>query len=282
VAVNLSPIQFKSPALPTTVRMALSDTKLPAKRLELEITEGVFLSNDEHVHDMIGSLKAIGLKLALDDFGTGYSSLSYLQRVPFDKIKIDRSFVSGASDPESRNAALIRAMVGLASDLQMQTTAEGVETQDELALVRSLGCSLVQGYIFGKPMPAEEARELAAKGAATLPAQLPSREPRLRIIRAALLHNDGQVHGARLRNISSGGALVESREEMTVGAAIQLDFAAGGLIDAEIRWTKGTQFGCQFREKFNLKLLQAAQPTAKPSKVVAPGYLAAKDSSQTA
>ena len=96
----------------------------------------MFLSNDEHVHEMIASLKAIGLKLALDDFGTGYSSLSYLQRVPFDKIKIDRSFVTGASDPEGRNAALIRAMVGLASDLKMQTTAEGVETQEELQLVR--------------------------------------------------------------------------------------------------------------------------------------------------
>src|SRR4051794_381199 len=146
VAVNLSPVQFKSPALPTMVRMVLSETDLPAKRLELEITEGVFLSNDSHVDEMISSLKAIGLKLALDDFGTGYSSLSYLLRVPFDKIKVDQSFVRGASDPESRNAALIRAMVGLASDLKMQTTAEGVETQDELMLVRNLGCSLVQGY----------------------------------------------------------------------------------------------------------------------------------------
>src|SRR5919201_200505 len=118
---------------------------------------------------MIAALKAIGLKLALDDFGTGYSSLSYLQRVPFDKIKIDRSFVTGATDPASRNAALIRAMVGLASDLRMQTTAEGVETQEELALVRNLGCSLVQGYIFGKPMPAEEALALASKGALDRP-----------------------------------------------------------------------------------------------------------------
>ena len=275
VAVNLSPIQFKSPALPTIVRMVLSDTELPAKRLELEITEGVFLSNDEHVHDMIHSLKAIGLKLALDDFGTGYSSLSYLQRVPFDKIKIDQSFVRGASDPESRNAALIRAMVGLASDLKMQTTAEGVETQDELLLVRNLGCSLVQGYIFGKPMPAEEARELAAKGAATLPdSKYPPREPRMRIIRAALLHHQGHVKGARLRNISSGGALVECREELPVGAQIQLDFAAGGLIDAEVRWTKGTQFGCQFKEKFNLRLLQPAKSTKAPS-VMAPAYLTA-------
>jgi diguanylate cyclase (GGDEF)-like protein len=277
VAVNLSPIQFKSPALPTMVRMILGETGLSAKRLELEITEGVFLSNDEHVHEMIGALKAIGLKLALDDFGTGYSSLSYLQRVPFDKIKIDRSFVTGASDPEGRNAALIRAMVGLASDLSMQTTAEGVETHEELALVRSLGCSLVQGYIFGKPMPAEEARELAQKGSAALPEQLPPREPRMRIIRATLLHYEGQVRGARLRNISSGGALVESREEVAVGAEIQLDFAAGGLIDAKVIWTKGTQFGCQFREKFNLKLLQPAKAAASPATVMAPDYLTAKD-----
>ena len=274
VAVNLSPIQFKSHVLPTLVRMVLSDTDLPAKRLELEITEGVFLSNDDHVHDMIASLKAIGVKLALDDFGTGYSSLSYLQRVPFDKIKIDRSFVTGASDLEGRNAALIRAMVGLASDLKMQTTAEGVETQEELALVRSLGCSLVQGYIFGKPMPAEEAAELAAKGSANLPeAKLPPREPRIRIIRAALLHYQGQVKGARLRNISSGGALVECREEIPVGAQIQLDFAAGGLIDAEVRWTKGTQFGVQFNDKFNLKLLQPTKTGEKSPNVVAPNYL---------
>jgi predicted signal transduction protein with EAL and GGDEF domain len=281
VAVNLSPIQFKSHALPTLVRMVLSDTELPAKRLELEITEGVFLSNDDHVHDMIASLKAIGLKLALDDFGTGYSSLSYLQRVPFDKIKIDRSFVTGASDLEGRNAALIRAMVGLASDLKMQTTAEGVETQEELALIRSLGCSLVQGYIFGKPMPAEEARELASKGAIDRPVEkYPPREPRMRIIRAALLHHQGQVKGARLRNISSGGALVECREEVPVGAQIQLDFAAGGLIDAEVRWANGTQFGCQFKEKFNLRLLQPAKPTTKAPSVMTPNYLTGTDESE--
>jgi EAL domain-containing protein (putative c-di-GMP-specific phosphodiesterase class I) len=281
VAVNLSPVQFKSPALPTIVRMVLSDTQLPAKKLELEITEGVFLSNDDHVHDMIASLKAVGLKLALDDFGTGYSSLSYLQRVPFDKIKIDRSFVTGASDPEGRNAALIRAMVGLASDLKMQTTAEGVETQEELALVRTLGCSLVQGYIFGKPMPPEEARELAAKGAVDkAEPQFPPREPRVRIIRAALLHHNGRVLGARLRNISSGGALVECREELPVGAEVLLDFAAGGLIDAEIRWSQGTQFGCQFRHKFDLKLLQPTKPSGKSPSVMAPNYLTGTDGAE--
>ena len=106
IAVNLSPVQFKSPALPTNIRTILLESGLPACRLELEITEGVFLSNDGHVHEMIASLKAIGLKLALDDFGTGYSSLSYLQRVPFDKIKIDqivRSRRSGPREPQHRS-----------------------------------------------------------------------------------------------------------------------------------------------------------------------------------
>ena len=273
VAVNLSPVQFKSRALPSMVRSVLSDTGLAAKRLELEITEGVLLSNDEQVHEMIRALKAIGVKLALDDFGTGYSSLSYLLRVPFDKIKIDKSFVSGASDPKSRNAALIRAMIGLARDLDMQTTAEGVETQDELELVRTLGCSLVQGYIFGKPMPAEEALKLAS---VSKPVEADgfkkARESRIRIIRAALIHHDGEVSGARLRNISSGGALVECRRAVEIGTEVQLDFGAGGLVDATIMWAKGTEFGVQFRKKFDLKLLQLAKPARAPT-VLTPTYL---------
>ncbi|MEO5612397.1 MAG: EAL domain-containing protein [Sphingomicrobium sp.] len=281
VTVNLSPVQFKAHALPATVRSALSDAGLAAKRLELEITEGVLLNNDEHVHAMIGSLKKIGVKLALDDFGTGYSSLSYLLRVPFDKIKIDQSFVRGACDPESRSAALIRAMVGLASDLEMQTTAEGVETQDELLLIRNLGCSLVQGYIFGKPMSADEALELAKKASPVRPDGFSkARESRVRIIRAALLHHDGQVIGARLRNISGGGALVECRIELPVGAEVQLDFAVGGLVSGTVRWAKGTQFGVQFNEQFNLKLLQPTKAVAKTGAIMTPDYLTGSDVSQ--
>jgi len=173
-------------------------------------------------------------------------------------------------------------MVGLAADLKMQTTAEGVETQDELMLVRNLGCALVQGYYFGKPMPAEEARALAAKGSASRPdAHLPQREPRIRIIRAALLHYRGEVKGARLRNISSGGALVESREELPVGAEIQLDFAAGGLIDGTVVWARASQFGVQFRDKFDLKLLQSIKaPATKSATVMTPDYLKDLDASQ--
>ena len=132
----------------------------------------------------------------------------------------------------------------------------------------------MQGYIFGKPDAGRGGARACREGRRdSAGEQLPPREPRMRIIRAALLHYQGQVKGARLRNISSGGALVECREELPVGAQIQLDFAAGGLIDAEVRWTKGTQFGCQFKEKFNLKLLQPAAPTTKAHNVVAPDYL---------
>jgi hypothetical protein len=204
-----------------------------------------------------------------------------LQRVPFDKIKIDQSFVRGANEPESRKAALIRAMVGLAHDLEMQTTAEGVETQDELVLVRKLGVSLIQGYIFGKPMPAEEARKLATEKAPVSPDGFQkARESRLRIIRAALLHYAGDVKGARLRNISSGGALVECREPVPVGSEIQLDFAVGGLIEAKVAWVKGDNFGVQFKKRFDLKLLKAIEPARKSAKVMTPTYLSARSDSE--
>ena len=281
VAVNVSAVQFHRGTLHETILRALADSALAPNRLEIEITESIFLEGGDATLRLLHALRSLGVRIALDDFGTGYSSLSYLLRVPFDKIKVDQSFVRGASDPTSRNAALIRAMVGLASDLKMQTTAEGVETQEELMLVRSLGCSLVQGYYFAKPMPVEEARELAAKGSASRPdAHLPQREQRIRIIRAALLHHDGQVKGARLRNISTGGALVECREEMPLGAEIGLDFAAGGVIPGTVVWASGSQFGVQFKDKFNLKLLQPAKPTAKAASVMAPTYLRGDDSSQ--
>ena len=150
----------------------------------------------------------------------------------------------------------------------MQTTAEGVETQDELQLVRNLGCSLVQGYIFGKPMPAEEARELAAR------AQRPCRTQLSAARTADADHSrsaaplPGPGAGARLRNISSGGALVECREELPVGAEIQLDFAAGGLIDAEVRWTKGTAIRLPVQRKVQSSSSpSAAKPVVKSAAV---------------
>ncbi len=270
IAVNLSPLQFKVRSLPGTVRAILSETGLEAKRLELEITEGVLLSNDSQVHDMIASLKDVGIKLALDDFGTGFSSLSYLRTVPFDKIKIDRSFVQGASDETSRSAALIRAMVGLAADLSMETTAEGVETPNELALVRRLGCGLVQGFIYGKPMLAEDALEFAQRTCTAASAPLKAREQRFKLIRGAMVHHERGTIGARLRNISRGGALLECSEEFAVGAALRLDISADTLLDARVVWTKGRSVGVQFAKPFDLKKLGPATGRTSPPTAIMP------------
>ena len=165
VAVNVSPIQFSNPTLPGIVMNALASSGLAPQRLELEITESCFINEGEKTDQMFSRLKGLGVRLALDDFGTGYSSLGYLKKAPFDKIKIDQSFVRGAAMKGNRNAAIISSIVSLANALGMDTTAEGVETHDELELVRSLGCSQIQGFIYGKGASAEEvARGFADNG----------------------------------------------------------------------------------------------------------------------
>ncbi|MBM3927788.1 MAG: EAL domain-containing protein, partial [Sphingomonadales bacterium] len=153
VAVNISPIQFANPALPAIVANALASSGVSPGRLELEITESVFVNDGASTEAMFASLKGLGVRLALDDFGTGYSSLGYLRKAPLDKIKIDRSFVCGVADTGNRNAAIVRAIVTLADTLGMDTTAEGVETQDEIALIRDLGCKQIQGWVYGKAVP---------------------------------------------------------------------------------------------------------------------------------
>ena len=161
IAVNVSPIQFNDPSIIDIVSAAIAETKIRAERVELEITEGVFLSDSDATDVTFARLKGLGVRLALDDFGTGYSSLGYLKKAPFDKIKIDQSFVRGAASSTNRNSAIIRAIVTLAESLDMDTCAEGVETHDDLQLIRDLGVSQVQGYIFGKPSTAEVANAMA-------------------------------------------------------------------------------------------------------------------------
>jgi len=149
VAVNVSPLQFKADTLLGTVSAALSQSGLSPERLELEITEGALLSDTDNVLATLHALRALGVKISMDDFGTGYSSLSYLQKFPFDKIKIDRSFVSG-SDPDSE--AILSAVSALGSNLGMAITAEGVETIEQLGRIRGQRCTHVQGYLTGRPM----------------------------------------------------------------------------------------------------------------------------------
>lgn len=159
VAVNLSPAQLHDPMLTMVVKKALADNGLSPERLELEITERLFLDDTPRTLDRLAELKRLGICFALDDFGTGYSSLGYLQKVAFNRIKIDRSFVSGAT-PGSEARAIIEAIVRLAQSLEMTTTAEGTETRAEFEICRELGCSEVQGWLFGKPLPPEAATEM--------------------------------------------------------------------------------------------------------------------------
>ena len=159
VAVNLSPVQFRDRSLPALVADALADSGLAPQRLELEITESLLLSDDEAVLSMLHEMRAMGARISMDDFGTGYSSLSYLRRFPFDKIKIDQSFVRGLSD-EADCAAIVRAVVGLGRSLGMAVNAEGVETAAQLAALRAEGCGEVQGYLFSRPRPARDVRAM--------------------------------------------------------------------------------------------------------------------------
>lgn len=155
VAVNLSPVQFRSRGLVAMVTSALAEAGLPPQRLELEVTETALLDDSEATIEILHQLRALGVRVSLDDFGVGYSSLSYLRKFPFDRIKIDRSFVGTLGEsPES--VAIVRTIASLGSVLGVETTAEGVETVEQLDFVRACGCTAVQGYYFGKPCPAAE------------------------------------------------------------------------------------------------------------------------------
>jgi diguanylate cyclase (GGDEF)-like protein len=229
VAVNVSPIQFTNESLPATVMSALAASGLPPDRLELEITEGVFLGESASTDTMFAALKEIGVRLALDDFGTGYSSLGYLRSAPFDKIKIDQTFVRAATLPGSRNGALIAAIVALAEALDMETTAEGIEYMDQLHLIRSLRVSHVQGWVYGKAVGCDELSERLQAEDWVIEPSGPARQ---RSDRQAMYRKVGLIFGSRyqsaiMRNVSASGALVEGCAELQLGSLIVVDFGDG-------------------------------------------------------
>jgi len=152
VAVNISPLQMRHGDLPAVVADILWESGLSPDRLELEITESVLIENIDRAASCLQAIRASGVRLALDDFGTGYSSLSYLRRLPFDRVKIDRSFVQGLGDDASADT-IIRLIVGLGRDLGMHITAEGVETEAQLRVLQAHRCSHVQGFLIGRPVP---------------------------------------------------------------------------------------------------------------------------------
>jgi len=161
VSINLSAVQFRADSAVKAVRKALEASGLVASRLELEITETVLMHDTECALSALHELRKLGCRISMDDFGTGYSSLSYLRSFPFDKIKIDRSFIRDLNGTQG-GTAIVRAIATLGSSLQLATTAEGVETREQFSIVRDEGCTEVQGYLFSEPRPASEIPELLA------------------------------------------------------------------------------------------------------------------------
>lgn len=251
VAVNVSPNQFANPTFPKVVEQALSSSGLTAKRLELEITEGVFLQESADTDNMFKALKKIGVRLALDDFGTGYSSLGYLKTAPFDKIKIDQSFVRGVTEPGSRNGAIIAAIVALAEALDMETTAEGIESLDQLELVRDLRVSHVQGYVYSQPVSNEVLLERCATGDWTIEPSGPAvqRSDRLSMYRKIGAVHDNHRYEVVLRNLSVSGALIEGIYDVPLGTKFVLDFGDGQLAVSTVVRTMESQQGLEFEER---------------------------------
>ncbi|WNV04689.1 EAL domain-containing protein [Candidatus Methylospira mobilis] len=150
MGVNISARQLRQQDLVALVEKVLGETGLPAEYLDIEVTESVLVHNAQLVAAVLGRIKALGVSVSIDDFGTGYSSMAYLQKMPFDKLKIDRSFISGL--PDEQNAAIVRALLAMASQLGMETIAEGVETGEELSFLKEAGCGQLQGFLFSRPL----------------------------------------------------------------------------------------------------------------------------------
>ncbi|MDP3781290.1 MAG: EAL domain-containing protein, partial [Sphingopyxis sp.] len=182
----------------------------------------------------------------------------------FDKIKIDQSFVLGAADPSSMNAAIISSIVGLATALKMETTAEGVETHDDLALIRGLGCSHVQGYIYGRPMELAEMLTLLREGGGHAEARgyKCAREPRLTIFRTIQVASGGHQYEAIIRNMSPGGALIEGLWNVPPGTRLTLEFGADQAFDVEARWSDSNRVGVKFAEAVDMEALLGLKTVA--------------------
>jgi EAL domain-containing protein (putative c-di-GMP-specific phosphodiesterase class I) len=248
VAVNVSAVQFASEEFPKIVQRALEQTGLDPSRLELEITESIFLSDPYATNRTFKALKKLGIRLALDDFGTGYSSLGYLRDAPFDKLKIDQSFVRGSTVEGNNNFAIITAVVSLAKALGMETVAEGVESLDELELITDRGADLVQGFVFSKAMPQEQVRERLETRELEFDAVGPAKhraDRRSVFRRIGVIHEDHR-YDATLRNLSQTGAMIEGILNVPEGTDLVIDLGEGQLAVAKVRRSDEAIQGVEF------------------------------------
>ena len=231
VAVNVSAVQFASPGFPAIVTNALATSGLDAERLELELTESVFMGDSENTDEIFRQLKQLGVRLALDDFGTGYSSLSYLRSAPFDKLKVDKSFVESCTQQDQNSAKIIAAIIGLSDALGMETTVEGVEAFDQLELVRSKGAKFIQGWIYAKALPQAELLEAMGNGDFKIEPNGPDRHrPDRRSVfrRIGIIHEDHRYE-AVMRDLSTTGTRIDGLIGVPIGAGLVVDLGGGQL-----------------------------------------------------
>ncbi|WP_309752600.1 EAL domain-containing protein [Novosphingobium sp.] len=251
VAVNVSAAQFANPGFASLVAQALAQSELPPERLELELTESIFLGDRQATEEMFNALKMLGVRLALDDFGTGYSSLAYLQHAPFDKIKIDQSFIRGVTELGNRNGAIIASIVSLAKALKMDTTAEGIEAHDELEAMQKLGVGQIQGYIYASAVPFDDVCEALASGEWVIEPDGPSkyRQERRTVLRKVGLIHEDHRYEVTMRNLSRSGCMVEGLLDVPAGTPFVVDFGEGQLAVAVVRRSAGNTQGLEFEQQ---------------------------------
>jgi len=248
VSVNIAPVQFSSQEFVETVRAALAESGLPASRLELEVTEGILAKNDTLAQETLNSLKQLGVKLALDNFGSGYSPLAYLRHSPFDKIKIDRSIVLEINAANSRSTAIAAAIVAMTKQLDMISTAQGIEARDELDRMRELGVDQIQGHIYASPCTLEDVMQSLASGQWVIEPEGPvrSRAERRTVLRKVGIIHEDYRYDVTMRNLSRGGASIEGLVEVPVGTQFVLDLGEGQLVVCTVRRSAGIAQGLEF------------------------------------
>ena len=248
VAVNVSAAQFGEASFLDTVREALDASGLDPDRLELELTESVFLGDSEVTEELFTEIKKLGVRLALDDFGTGFSSLSYLRSAPFDKIKVDKSFVNSCTQTDKNSLKIIAAIIGLADALGMETTVEGVEAFDQLELVVAKGAKYIQGWLYAKAMAMPELMARMAAGEFSIEPKGPDRfRPERRSVyrRIGVVHEDHRYE-AIVRDLSITGARIEGLLGVPVGEELVLDLGKGQLALAKVTRSGESDFGVEF------------------------------------
>ena len=248
VAVNVSAKQFANRGFAAIVTQVLAETGISADRLELEMTETVFMGDSEATEATFGALKALGVRLALDDFGTGYSSLSYLRSAPFDKLKVDKSFVDSCTQKDQNSAKIISAIIGLSNALGMDVTVEGVEAFDQFNLVSEKGAKYIQGWIYSKARPQEEILQEIASGGYKLRPQGPEQyRPERRSVfrRIGVIHEDHRYE-AVMKDLSKTGSRIEGLVGVPEGTGLVLDMGGGQLAVCHVVRSQDATIGVEF------------------------------------